>query len=189
MDVEKNHITFCTSSSNKALASVCGLSFVCGQVAAFESLKDVKSRTCYLNLYNHYRYETQAHQTPNTPNLSVYFALDAALNEVLYEGMHQRYKRHQRFASILRRAMERMGIAFFIPEHHMSNSVTTAWVPAGVPYQRLRDRLKERGFVVYGGKGELADRVFQVANMGNLDEPTIGLFLDALRDVLATANS
>lgn len=185
VNVEKNHIDFCTASSNKALSSVCGLSFVCGRRTAFESLKDVKSRTSYLNLYKHYHYETRLSQTPNTPAVTALFALDAALDELLQAGLDDRVRRCRMLASMLREELRSLGLKFAIPENHMSSVLTTACLPENISYHDLREGLKKRGFVVYGGKGPLEGRAFQVANIGTVHRKYISDFARSLKWVLS----
>ena len=177
VDVEKNHITFCTSSSNKALASVCGLSFVCGRVSEFEALRDKRRQTRYLDLYRHYRYEHDRNQTPNTPSLTVYFALDAALNRILKEGLNRRLNRIGRLARLLREEMKRLGYQAIIDKKHMSRVLTTFRMPDHFSYEDIRYHLKKNGFVIYGGKGPLENKVFQVANIGEIDESAIRNFV------------
>ena len=72
LSVEKAKITFCTASANKALASLPGLSFICGKKVAFEALKGTPARTRYLDLYNIYQFEELKQQTPNTPAVSLF---------------------------------------------------------------------------------------------------------------------
>jgi 2-aminoethylphosphonate-pyruvate transaminase len=187
VDVEKNGITFCSSSSNKAIASVCGLSFVCGRVSAFEELRNVKSQTRYLNLYRHYRYENDKNQTPNTPSLSVYFALDAALNQIQREGLDRRFDRISRLALMLRKEMQSMGLRFLIPEESMSKVLTTYRLPDHLSFDQMRSHMKNLGFVIYGGKGPLDNKVFQVANIGDLDDNAVRSFLKALRQTIASS--
>ncbi len=187
VDVEKNHITYCTSSSNKAIASVCGLSFVCGRVSAFESLRDVRRQTRYLDLYRHYKYESDLNQTPNTPSLTVYFALETALNQILQDGLPARMAKIERKARLLRSEMAKMGLEAIIPEKQMSRVLTTLRLPDHISYDYLRDALKKRGFVIYGGKGPLENKVFQVANIGEIDDQSIRKFVMALRESLAQA--
>ena len=41
-------------------------------------------------------------------------------------------------------------------------------VPPHVPYARLHDELKSRGFVIYAGQGPYEGRMFRIAVMGDL---------------------
>jgi 2-aminoethylphosphonate-pyruvate transaminase len=54
-------------------------------------------------------------------------------------------------------------------------------------YQTLHDRLKERGYVIYAGQGQLENKIFRVANMGALTETDIQGFLAAFQQVLEAA--
>jgi len=184
VDVEAHGITFCTGSANKAIASIPGLAFVCGTREAFESLASVASRSVYLDLYRHFRYNDRLYQTPNTPAVTLYFALEAALDEVLAEGLARRFERIGALARRLRRGMRRLGLRPFIPERLMSPLLTTVELPVGFSADEFHERLKRAGYVVYAGKGILRDRVFQVANIGALTARHVDAFLDALRRIL-----
>jgi 2-aminoethylphosphonate-pyruvate transaminase len=48
----------------------------------------------------------------------------------------------------------------------------------------LHDALKGRGYVIYAGQGDLATRVFRVANMGHHTVEQFQGFLAALTEVL-----
>ena len=51
------------------------------------------------------------------------------------------------------------------------------------------DALKARGYVIYAGQGDLATRVFRVANMGHLTVGQLRGFLTALMEVLTKEES
>jgi len=187
LDIIRADIAFCTASVNKAISSVPGLSFVCGKREEFERLEGREPRTMYLDLWRHYYYEEMLRQTPNTPGVSLFFALEAALDEILEEGPKNRIARYGRLMNIIRDGMHEMGLRFLVPPEQSAHMLTTVYLPEGVTYPELHDRLKERGFLVYGGKGELEGKVFQVATMGGaLTEEDAWAFLAALREVLAS---
>jgi 2-aminoethylphosphonate-pyruvate transaminase len=50
----------------------------------------------------------------------------------------------------------------------------------------LHDGLKAEGFVIYAGQGELAERVFRLAYMGDIRERDIDALCSALRSVFST---
>jgi 2-aminoethylphosphonate-pyruvate transaminase len=54
-------------------------------------------------------------------------------------------------------------------------------------YQTLHDRLKEQGYVIYAGQGQLEGKIFRVANMGALAPQQIEEFLQAFERVLESA--
>ena len=53
------------------------------------------------------------------------------------------------------------------------------------PAEALGHELKARGYVIYAGQGDLAVRVFRVANMGHLQLGEFRGFLAALGEVLS----
>jgi 2-aminoethylphosphonate-pyruvate transaminase len=184
IDVEANDITFCTASANKAIASVPGLSFVCGKKAAFEELKTVKANSMYLDLYKHFVSNERQFQTPNTPAVNLFFALEAALDGILDAGLQQAFAKHRALAAQLRQGLRELGFRFLIAEEHMSPVLTTAELAPGFGADEFHDKLKRLGYITYPGKGVLRDRVFQVANIGELTPGNVKAFLKALAQVI-----
>ena len=70
-----------------------------------------------------------------------------------------------------------------LPADRQSNTITGYHLPDGVTYQSLHDRLKQQGYVIYAGQGNLEIKIFRVANMGALSEAQFGGFLDAFEQV------
>ena len=64
-----------------------------------------------------------------------------------------------------------------------------AAVPEGLTFAELYEGLKARGYIIYGCKDVLAERFFQVANMGDLEEDEIRLFLIAVEEVIESTVS
>ncbi|MFI5071934.1 MAG: aminotransferase class V-fold PLP-dependent enzyme [Terriglobales bacterium] len=184
IDIENSGITFCTGSANKAIASVPGLSFVCGKRAAFDALKTARPHSFYLDLYKHFVFNERKFQTPNTPAVNLFFALEASLDGILEPGLESTFERYRSLAVQLRTGMKELGFRFFIPEEYMSPVLTTVELPAGFEADEFHERLKQRGFVTYPGKGILRHRVFQVANIGEISSHQAREFLKALKQVI-----
>ena len=87
IDMEACNIAFVSSSSSKALGSYPGLSFVVGRKKQFKRLKHHAAKTTYLNLATFYAFLKTHSQTPNTPAVPLFFALDQALTDILREGV------------------------------------------------------------------------------------------------------
>ena len=88
-------------------------------------------------------------------------------------------------AHLLRQGFESLGLKCLLPPDLRSNTITSLELPAGITYETLHDALKSRGYVIYAGQGDLAARVFRVANMGHLTVEQFQGFLSALTEVLA----
>ena len=101
-------------------------------------------------------------------------------------GLSQRLTMYARRNRLLRAGLGKLGMVPLTCTGRESHSVVTASVPAGIEFQDLYDGLKSLGYIVYGCKDVLAERFFQVANMGDIDDDQVRLFLLAVEDVLGT---
>lgn len=189
IDMEKWYITFCSTSSSKALASLPGLSIVVGEKRAFEALKHMPVRTSYLNLYKFYFFAKQQAQTPNTPAVQLFYALEQALTNILQDGIKIHRQKIAMMATTLRAGMKKMGLSFLIDEKDMSSVLTTVRIPSYTDLAILRNKLKEKSFIVYNGKGPFKDKVFQVGNIGELSKDEIDIFLRELHEILLASRT
>jgi 2-aminoethylphosphonate-pyruvate transaminase len=184
IDMEKCNIAFCSSSSSKAIGSYSGLSFVVGKTEEFEKLKNLPIKTTYLNLYKFYDFIKTLSQTPNTPAIHLFFALEQALINILNEGVSNRYANIRRKANILRQGMLNLGLKFVIDQTKMCSVLTTVYIPSHINVGIFRQKLRNKSIIIYEGKGCFKSRVFQVGNIGELSFDDIQFFLDSLREVL-----
>jgi 2-aminoethylphosphonate-pyruvate transaminase len=185
LDVVRDNIDICFASANKCLHAVSGASFLCVAPRVWERIEHIKPRSYYLDLRRYRRYADELAHTPFTPAVSTYFALEAACDEFLADGHAHRFELYRRRNHKLRQGLAGLGMAPFTRSGAESHSVVTACVPEGIAFADLYAGLKQRGFIVYGCKEVLADRFFQVANMGELSESDIDEFLAATADVIA----
>ena len=185
IDMERDNIAFCSASSSKAIGSYPGLSFVIGKKTEFEKLAVLPAKTAYLNLHKFFQFATQRSQTPNTPAVPLFFALDEALANILIETVPGRRAKIQRTAARLRKGMTKLGLTFLLETDDMSSVLTTVHLPSHVHIDQLRHSLREHSIIIYEGKGPLAGRIFQVGNIGELSQLDIKRFLRALGDALS----
>ena len=184
IDMEECNIAFCSSSSSKAIGSYTGLSFVIGKTQEFERLESLPAKTTYLNLYEFYHFIDTVSQTPNTPAVHLFYALEQALINILNEGVSNHYAHLRSRAHLLRKGMLELGLKFLIDQKDMCSVLTTVYAPSHIDVGILRRRLRETSIIIYEGKGCFQNRVFQVGNIGELSQDDIQFFLDSLREVL-----
>lgn len=183
ISIEDAHITFLTTSASKAIGSLPGVSIVVGKKEAFEALKNVPARTVYLNLYKFYRFAVDRIQTPNTPAVQSFFALEQALHNI--ESQHEaHFARTKHMAGTMRNGLEKLGIRFLLPKEQMSVVLTTVYAPDHISVAEIKTQLRERGIIVYDGKGPLTGKVFQISTIGNLSPEQTRFFLKNLGEVL-----
>ena len=185
LDVVRDNIDICYGSANKCLHAVSGASFMCVSPRVWPRIETLRPRAYYLDIRRYRRYMDELAQTPFTPAVSVYFALDAACSEFLADGHAARFELYRSRNRKLRAGLAALGMPSFTSTGWESNSIVTCRLPDGIAYEALYDAVKERGIIVYGCKGVLADRYLQVANMGHLSEDGIDQFLRVLAEELA----
>ena len=183
-DWEKAKVTFMTTSAGKAIGAYPGLAIVFGRKSAFEDLKDIPVKNHYLNLYRHYDFYERLQQTPNTPAVPLLMALNRALTLALDEGHEGRLKRMAGLADTVRKHLRARGLRESFRDHERSVVLTTVDLPQGVSFDEMRRGLRELGFVIYGGKGPLKDKTFQVSTISDVGEAQIEAFFVALDTVL-----
>ena len=187
VDVRRDQIDVLISSANKCLHAISGVSFVCVAGHVWDRIADHKPRAYYLDLRRYKRISDSNSQTPFTPAVSNFFALDAALDELLQEGVHARIRRYRTTNRRIRQALLRLGMQPFTATGHESHSIVTIGVPPYIAFSELYEQMKRRGYIIYGCKEQLKDRFFQIANMGDLSEEMVQGFLDTLEQVLKRA--
>lgn len=184
INVKKNNIAFFSSSSSKAIGSYPGLSFVVGKNSEFEKLKHLPAKTSYLNLYTFYKFLKDSMQTPNTPAVPLFFALNQTLKNILDEGVRNRYASLQKKADALRSGMRAMGLTFLLDDKDMCSILTTVNVPLHIDVGILRDRLRDESIIIYEGKGCFKNKVFQVGSIGEVSMGEIQRFLSVQEGIL-----
>ena len=188
LDVVRDNIDVCYSSANKCLHSVSGVSFVCVAPTVWPRIESVEPRSYYLNLKRYRHYLTHLAQTPFTPAVSSFFALETALDELTEQGgVPGRREIYRRRNLLIRRVLTDLGFQSLTNTGRESHTIMTARVPSFVTIDTLYARMKDRGFIIYRCKGELGVHHIQIANMGELPDATIDAFLGAMSEEVQRA--
>jgi 2-aminoethylphosphonate-pyruvate transaminase len=186
VDVVRDCVDICYSSANKCLHSVSGVSFLCVAPEVWARIGKIPPRVYYLNLARHRQYLSELRQTPFTPAVSSFFALETALDELREQGgVPARRDTYRKRNLRIRRLFADLGFESFSNTGRESHTISMLRLPDGLEVDALYDGMKARGFIIYRAKGELADRYMQISNMGELPDATIDAFLAAVSDVVA----
>jgi len=104
---------------------------------------------------------------PVTPPVSLFYALDLALEMILAEGLEVVFARHQHLGDYVRRHVRAIGLRLLADPAHSSNTVTAVRVPEGIDAKVLLNTLRERDQVVLaGGQEHLSGKILRIAHMG-----------------------
>ncbi len=124
-------------------------------------------------------------QTPWTPAVSVYFAMDVALQKLEQEGLENIHARHARLGQFTRDGVKALGLKLLADERVASNTVTAVLVPDGVDGPALNKMMRtEYNTVLAGGQGELTGKIFRIGHLGLVSQEDLQACLDALKQAL-----
>lgn len=166
--VDEWGVDVCITSTQKCLGLPAGMSVCSVSERAVAAARQVENRGLYFDLVELYdTIQKKDHQYPSTPSLSHMFAMDYQLDKILAEGLENRFSRHIEMAEYVR-AWARKNFALFVEdEKYLSNTLTTVTNTRGIDVGELNKKLGERGFVISNGYGDLKDKTFRIAHMGD----------------------
>ncbi len=174
LDFSGLHAVAC--GANKCLHGLPGLSFVLLEPSFAAQIRDYPRRTYYLSLQMY-----EGDQPPLTPPVPLMLAFSQALHEFESAGgQSARQAIYQSRAKTTREGLAKRGYEFSVPEEVASCTLTMATIPDGLTFDAWFERNYERGFVLYGCKGPLRDRFFQVGHMGEIPDGAIEEWLAGL---------
>jgi 2-aminoethylphosphonate-pyruvate transaminase len=163
------------ATANKCLHGVPGVAFV---IARRASLSTATARSYYLDLARLAKLQDQR-STPFTPAVHAHYALVEALREFEEEGGRAaRYARYLALAEQVRHGLLELGIESILPAGQSSVVLRAYRLPAGVDYATLHDTMKQHGFVIYAGQGDLSKTLFRISTMGHVTSNDMTRLID-----------
>ena len=170
---DKWKIDLALSGSQKCLEAPAGLSFLSISEKAWQRFRGRKTKIhgWYLNLLNLKKYQEQWRnwhpEGPNSAAVSLYLALNAALDRIIREGLEKRIKRHKKVAKALRYAVKEIGLEPFVEDRFASKTVTAVKLPPAVDGEKLRKIIADDfDILLSGGLGETKNSVIRIGHMG-----------------------
>jgi len=175
-------LSACAVTSNKCLHGIPGLCFVLLRRAALAgAVAPPRSLTLDLALWADHQ---ERQSTPFTPPVNSLLGLDQALTELAKEGgWHVRHARYHHLAERVALCLAARGVHSLLPVTESSCVLRAYKLPKGKSYSEVHDGLKQRGFIVYAGQGELAIEIFRISTMGDITEYDIERLLASLEMV------
>jgi aspartate aminotransferase-like enzyme len=184
VEVDKLGIDVCIASTQKALALPPGLALCSISEKALEHGKQVKQRGWYLDLLEIYKYiQTKDHQYSATPSLAHMFALNFQLDRILAEGLENRFARHREMAEFTR-GWAKKHFALFPDEQYASLTLTTVANTRNISVKDLNGELGKMGMQISNGYGDLKEKTFRIAHMGELTMTDIKEVTGAIEKIL-----
>ncbi len=179
VNVDEMGIDICISNSNKALEAPPVISFVCIRQPLRDDLVD-EPRSFYLDLKRHLKY-AEKNQTPTTPAVPLYYAVNQALEEIKEEGLENKLERHNERMKYLNKELEDMPVNIRVEDfEERSNSSIIFSFNDSTTYDELNNFLKDHGIQIYSSI--FGDDEAHVTWLGEVDKKEIDRFLELLEE-------
>ena len=184
LPVDEWNIDLCVTASQKCVACPPGLAPVSVSEKAWEVIEET-NRPFYFDMLK-MRSFGERKETPFTPAVPLFFALDEALRMIHEEGLENRFGRHKMCSDAFYDAVEAMRLEVFPDEKVRSNTVIAFKKPEGLDSEEVRRIMSEEyDVVIAGGAGKLKEATFRIGCMGIVSESETLLTVNALENALA----
>jgi predicted phosphoserine aminotransferase len=180
-------IDFILTGSQKSFALPPGLAFGVAQKSVLERAASRHDRGIYFDFLE-FEKNILANQTPNTPAVSLLYALAAQVDYIAEETIERRWQRHAELAQRTYAWIDEMnergvGLDIVAPAGSRSPTVSCIRLSGGWTGPKVVAAARERGFAVATGYGKLKDATFRIGHMGDHTMDELEPLLEALTDV------
>ena len=174
------------AGSQKSLMCPPGLAFVSASERALAAAAENPGRRHYFDwALTAAGQRKQPADSPFTPAVTLFRALDVALDLILTEGLERVFTRHAILARAARAGVEALGLERFGDPGENANAVTAAGLPAEIEGAAVPRLMRDRfGVTVAGGQGHLKGRIVRIAHCGFYGAFDIVVALTALEMAL-----
>jgi aspartate aminotransferase-like enzyme len=172
------------TGSQKCIAAPPGLALVSVSRKIAEYLKQSPPKTRYFDIARYLEYGVRG-ETPFTPALPLFYALDEALKELLEEGLSKRVERHDKMSQELYGGLAKLGLKQVASNEVRSKTVVASYYPSGIDDSLFRKTLsRDKDVVIAGGFGPFAGKVFRIGCMGQINHEYVARTLSAVDETL-----
>jgi len=122
-------------------------------------------------------------QTPATPAISLIQALNVQMDSMLAEGLENRWARHAQMAKFTQ-DWARVHFRLYGDERFLSKTVTNVENTRNIVVGDLNKELGKRGAMISNGYGDLKEKCFRIAHMGDLNMADMRWLIVQLNEIL-----
>ncbi len=178
------------ASSQKAFGVPPGLAVGAFSERVFEIAEKMSDKGWYFNLPLYRKFNREKDGTPSTPPMPQIFGLNVILRVIEKMGGKQKWlEMYQERAKKIRDGVKELGLDTLAEKGYESPTITTVYAPKGVNGTVIYEKMREKGFELAKGYGELKDKTFRIGHMGYITDEDIEEMLGALRQVLEEIKS
>ncbi|MBA2506162.1 MAG: alanine--glyoxylate aminotransferase family protein [Thermoleophilaceae bacterium] len=156
------------SGSQKALMCPPGLGFASPNQAALDFAAESPGRRYYFDWGRTVKGQRKdPPDSPFTPAVTLFSALDVALALIEEEGIENVFERHRLLARATREAGKGLDLELFGPEDENASVVTAFKVPEGIDGSAVQKTMRDKyGVTIAGGQNQLKGKIVRIAHCG-----------------------
>ncbi|MBU6428204.1 MAG: aminotransferase class V-fold PLP-dependent enzyme, partial [Cyanobacteria bacterium REEB65] len=167
LPVDKLGLDVVVAGSQKAFMLPPGLAYLAVSPRAWEAIAKAKAPRFYFDLLKARDFKAKG-QTPWTPAISIFYAMQESVRSLREEGLENIFARHLRLAMALRAGVRALGLELLVKDDAIaSRAVTGVWPPEQVAANDFRKLMNEQfGIVLANGQGPVQDKIFRIGHLG-----------------------
>jgi predicted phosphoserine aminotransferase len=172
------------TSSQKAFALPPGLAFAAVSDRVLERARQIRNRGYYFDFLEIDKL-LQKNNTPATPPVSLMYAADKQLDDIMAEGVENRWARHLQMRDMTIAWALSRNLGLFAQDGYRSPTVTTVANTLGFDIDAMARFMGGKGFSMDKGYGQIKGKTFRIAHMGDMQVATLEEVLAGLDEFLA----
>jgi predicted phosphoserine aminotransferase len=177
-------IDFALTSSQKAFALPPGLAFATVSERVLERAKQIPYRGYYFDLIEITKVGDK-NNTPSTPPISLMFAADKQLDDIMAEGLENRWARHLHMRDLTHQWADSRGFGVYADRAYASPTVTTVDNRVkGIDVDAMAKFMSGKNFSMDKGYGKIKGPTFRIAHMGDMQPGTLEEVLSGLDEFI-----
>ena len=185
LDMDAWDLDVVFSGSQKGWMCPPGIMMIAASERAWEAHKTAKLPRFYFDWSLTRKQLETKWQHPTTPAVSVFYALDVALEMMLAEGRENIFARHVKAGEYVRGRAKAMGLQLLADHQHASNTVTAIVIPEGIDGKALPKKLREENQVIIaGGQSKLEGKIIRIGHLGYFTQQDLTQTMDAVEQQL-----
>jgi aspartate aminotransferase-like enzyme len=172
------------AGSQKALMIPPGLAFASVSQKALDYVAEKPGGRYYFDWVKTAKSQRKGN-SPFTPAVPLFFALDVALDLIAEEGLDDVFARHALLARATRAGAAALGLDLFGDPDERSTVVTAIELPSTIDGGKVPGALRKLGITANGGQDHLKGKILRIAHCGYFGAFDILTSLSGLEMVLA----
>jgi predicted phosphoserine aminotransferase len=176
-------IDIALTSSQKAFGLPPGIAFAAVSDRVLERAKEIPYRGYYFDFIELDK-SLQKNNTPSTPPISLMFAADRQLDDILAEGLENRWLRHTQMRDVTINWANSRAMGIYAQDGYRSPTVTCVNNGRNISVDEMSKFMGGKGFSMDKGYGKIKGRTFRIAHMGDMQMATLEEVLAGLDEFL-----